>query len=77
MFLSSDKTKRLLMYYYVMTMTIVAAFGKQEFGSVCGLFSGLKIKIQISPNGNLTCKHPANSLFGKPQIGLKTPFTSR
>jgi hypothetical protein len=34
----------------------------------------LKIALQFSPNRNLTCKHPANSLFGKPEIGLKNPF---
>jgi hypothetical protein len=41
-----------------------------------GSFSGLKIALQFSPNRNLTCnKHPANSLFGKPEIGLKKPFS--
>jgi hypothetical protein len=49
-----------------------AAFGKQEFDSVCGLFSGLKITLQFSPNRILTCKHPANSLSGKPENGQKT-----
>jgi hypothetical protein len=52
----------------------IAVFGKQESGSVCRLFSGLKITLQFSPKRNLTCKHPANSLFGKPEIGLKNPF---
>jgi hypothetical protein len=55
----------------------IATFGKQESGSVCGLFSGLKVTLQFSPNGNLTYKHPANSLFGKPEMASKKPFMSR
>jgi hypothetical protein len=50
----------------------LAAFGKQEFDNVCGLFSGLKVTLQFSPNRIFTCKHPANSLFGKPENGHKT-----
>jgi hypothetical protein len=57
--------------------SIFAAFGKQDFDSICGLFSGLKITLQFSPNRIFTCKHPANSLFGKPENGHKKPFTSR
>jgi hypothetical protein len=55
----------------------IAAFGKHEFRSVCGLYSGLKITLQFSPNRKLTCKHPANSLFGKQETGRKIPFTPR
>jgi hypothetical protein len=50
---------------------IVAAFGKQESGSICGLLSGLKSTFQFSPKRNLTCKHPANSPFGIREIGQK------
>jgi hypothetical protein len=55
----------------------IAAFAKQEAGSICGLFSGLKSTFQFSPNRNLTCKHSANNLIGKPKIGLRKPFYAK
>jgi hypothetical protein len=61
--------------FFPIIQSVCNAFGKQESGSVCGFFSGLKNALQVSPNRNLTCKHPSNSLFGKPEIGLKKPLS--
>jgi hypothetical protein len=58
--------------------TILAGFGKQESGCVCGLFVGLNIALQYCPNLNInpqttrnlvvwqTRKQPANRLEFRP-----------